>query len=373
MSCGQETLRIQHMWGGRWCLMLEKLEDDATMTEKLLSRVGPLVKPLKVTELHFLTGAKEMYSMQEKQTGTELPAVLFSDLDRDTALRLETLFRNDGLEVRAAKGRSLSRWLRTSLKRMGRTEATLIAVVVIGPLAGLRIGHFGWIGGLAFAGFIGGVFLLGNLFRKARTGDLRKPVFELRPQDAAMPAADSFLASAAGTGARIRDPEVRALLGDVATELYRLARRAEQVAAASRGGSSEGELLRRTIAAAPALLDGLRRMASRLDDLDAALDGQTEGELMQTLARLERAAAAPDADRAAVAATRRDVEASLERRHAAEQERACLSAKLCQLLGHLRLVYRRALTMDTIADQEARALEAASADLDALLVASAAS
>ena len=188
-----------------------------------------------------------------------------------------------------------------------------------------------------------------------------------------MPAADSFLASAAGTGARIRDPEVRALLGDVATELYRLARRAEQVAAASRGGSSEGELLRRTIAAAPALLDGLRRMASRLDDLDAALDGQTEGELMQTLARLERAAAAPDADRAAVAATRRDVEASLERRHAAEQERACLSAKLCQLLGHLRLVYRRALTMDTIADQEARALEAASADLDALLVASAAS
>ena len=114
-------------------------------------------------------------------------------------------------------------------------------------------------------------------------------------------------------------------------------------------------------------------MASRLDDLDAALDGQTEGELMQTLARLERAAAAPDADRAAVAATRRDVEASLERRHAAEQERACLSAKLCQLLGHLRLIYRQALTMDTIADQEARALEAASADLDALLVASAAS
>ncbi len=74
-------------------------------------------------------------------------------------------------------------------------------------------------------------------------------------------------------------------------------------------------------------------MAARLDDLDAALEGQTEGELMQTMARLERAAAAPGADRMALGATRRDLETALERRHAAEQERARLSAKLCQLLG----------------------------------------
>ena len=104
----------------------------------------------------------------------------------------------------------------------------------------------------------------------------------------------------------------------------------------------------------------------RLDDLDAALAGQSEGELMQTMARLERAAAAPDADRAALAATRRDLETALDRRHATEQERARLSAKLCQLLGHLRLVYRQALTMETPVELEARALEAASAELDAL-------
>ena len=93
---------------------------------------------------------------------------------------------------------------------------------------------------------------------------------------------------------------------------------------------------------------------------------------MQTMARLERAAAAPDADRAALAATRRDLEAALDRRHATEQERGRLSAKLCQLLGHLRLVYRQALTMETPVELEALALEAASAELDALLAAPAA-
>jgi hypothetical protein len=110
-------------------------------------------------------------------------------------------------------------------------------------------------------------------------------------------------------------------------------------------------------------------MAARLDDLDTALDGQTEGELMQTMARLERAAAAPGADRIALAATRRDLETALERRHATEQERARLSARLCHLLGELRVVYRRAVTMKTPAEHEAHALEAASAELDALLIA----
>jgi len=237
------------------------------------------------------------------------------------------------------------------------------------PILGMGLGlsRAGLIGAAFYAALILGVLVVVKAVAKPKSGDRRMPVFELRPQVAAMPAADRFLASAAGTSTQIRAPEVRALLGDVATELYRLARRTEQLAAASSGASREAELLRRTLAEAPVLLDRLRQMAARLDDLDAALEGQTEGELMQALARLERAATAPGADRAALAATRRDVEATLDRRHAAEQERARLSAKLCQLLGHLRVVYRQAHTMETTADKEARALEAASAELDALL------
>jgi len=366
LACGQEVLRLQHNGEGRWCLVLEELEDDATMTETLLQRVGPVAKP--VANIHFLTGAKEMYSKEERRSGTQLPAVLFSHLDRETARSLEAMFRNDGLAVRADKSRSVARWLRSSISRMGKGELATMGVMFLGPFVGMRTG-LGVISGVVFVGLMTSVFVLQNLFRKPRSGERRMPVFELRPQIAPMPAADGFLASVAGGGAQIRAPEVRALLGDVATELYRLARRAEEMGARSPAASSEADLFRRTVAAAPALIEGLRRMAARLDDLDAALDGQTEGELMQALARLERAAGAPGADRAALAATRKDVEATLERRHAAEQERARLSARLCQLLGNLRVVYREAGTMETAADREARAVEAAGAELDALLAA----
>jgi hypothetical protein len=90
---------------------------------------------------------------------------------------------------------------------------------------------------------------------------------------------------------------------------------------------------------------------------------------MQMISRLERANAAADGDRAPLATTRRDLEASIERRHATEQARAQLSARLCQFLGQLRLVYQRALLLEAPGEFEARALEAATAVVDALLAA----
>jgi len=180
----------------------------------------------------------------------------------------------------------------------------------------------------------------------------------LRDEMAAAPLAYRLLAEAAGAFARVRAPDVRGLLGDVATEVYRLTRRA---------ASSEADFVRRMAAAAPALVERLGRIGTRLDALDEALGGPSEGELMQALARLERASAAPGADRAALAAARRDLEASLERRHATEQERARLAAALCTMLGRLRVVCRRALALPTVEEQEARAVEAAAAELDAFL------
>jgi hypothetical protein len=211
--------------------------------------------------------------------------------------------------------------------------------------------------------FAGGMFTLRR--RKLARGEAGK--LRLRERPEAMPAASRLLVEAKSAAAEVRDADVRALLTDAAAELYRISQRAEMLAARAPGPSSEVDLLRRTVDAAPALLARLRRMAARLDDLDDALKGPTEGELMQTMARLERAGAAPGADRTGLAAARRDLETALERRHDAEQERARLSARLCHLLGRLRLVYRAAATMHTTPDREARALEAASTELDALL------
>jgi hypothetical protein len=193
-------------------------------------------------------------------------------------------------------------------------------------------------------------------------------LLRLREQLAPVPAAERLLADAAGVSTRVKAPEVRALLGDVSVEVFRLARRAAQIGGREAAPSSEADLLRRMSAAAPALMERLAGVAARLDALDAALEGTSEGELMQALARNERAAAAQGADAEALRAARRDAETALERRHDAEHERARLAAGLCALLGRLRHVYRRAATLTTLDEREAAEVEAASAHLDAWLV-----
>jgi hypothetical protein len=159
---------------------------------------------------------------------------------------------------------------------------------------------------------------------------------------------------------------VRELLAEIATELYRLTRRAERRRAA-RPATAAPDLLDETLAAAPPLVERLAGAAARLDTLDAVLEVGSEGELMQGIARLERAAAAPDADREALAAAKRDAEAALERRATAEQDRARLAAALCRLLGDLRRTYRQLREIAASDDAALRALEAARADLDAYL------
>jgi hypothetical protein len=364
LACGDQVLSLRHHPTEDWRLVLLKLEDDAAATERLLRLLDLVAKPSR-HPLLFLTGDGSMYSKHELAAGIVLPAVLFDQLDEKTAKSLAHLFRQHDLDAEAVKG-SHAGWSGTT-PQPGTGKRVFIGFAAT-SVAIWQASIHQWPFVLLLSGAVGFGLVTSFVSRRNRLRGAAG-LLRLRERPAPMPLAGKLLEDGASAMAKVRAPDVRALLGDVATELYRITLRAEQLGAKSSGASSEADLLRRTAAAAPALIERLRRMATRLDDLDAALDGQSEGELMQTMARLERAAAAPGADRAALGATRRDLEAALERRHATEQERARLSARLCHLLGELRLVYRRAVTMKTPAEQEARAIEAASAELDALLVA----
>ena len=364
LSCGEPVLSLTHDPVENWRLVLRTLEDDATAMERLLRLLDSVAKPLE-RSLVFVTGDRAMYSANELNWAIQLPAILFSQLGEATARNLETLFGAQGLDVAAMRG-SRGGWT-------GLPDGwSLLRVLPVAAISGFALAR--WTGSALLGGAAGaamlGFFQMVDIFRRWRRLRGARGLLRLRERIAPMQRADRLLNDAGNAARDVKGPDVRALFADVGAELYRLTRRAEQLAAISPAASGQAALLRRTTDAAPALLERLRRMAARLDELDAALEGQTEGELMQTMVRLERAAGAPDADRAALVATRRDLETALDRRHAAEQERARLSAKLCQLLGELRLVYRQALTMETSAEQEARALEAAAAELDALLVAS---
>jgi len=367
LTCGHEVLTLRHDPKQDWRLILRKLEDDAATTERLLRLLDSIARPPR-KPLLFLNGHLSMYSKAELETGIALPAVLFDRLDEPTARSLEALFRQHGLEAEALKGEGID-WTGASARPVPVERVVLVAAFVAVASVSSWTTFGSALLGFCFGGGLLAMFAVPWWVRERRRLRRAEGHLRLRDQLEPMPVASRLLEDGAAAMARVRAPDVRALLGDVATELYRITRRAEELGTRAAGPSSEADLLRRTADAAPALVERLRRMAARLDDLDTALDGQTEGELMQTMARLERAAAAPGADRIALAATRRDLETALERRHATEQERARLSARLCHLLGELRVVYRRAVTMKTPAEHEAHALEAASAELDALLIA----
>ncbi len=189
--------------------------------------------------------------------------------------------------------------------------------------------------------------------------------FHLRALAASGPAADRLLAAASETGARLAVPEVRALFADVSRELYRLARRAEELASRN-PNSSEAQLARRLLASAPVLGAELATLAERLETLDAALDGNSEGDAARALAALARREAAADGDApATLAEARRELEAALDRRVTAEAERERLAAALCRLLATVRDVYGRAVAVTGVAEREAAALEAALRELEA--------
>jgi hypothetical protein len=366
VSCGREALRLRHDAAGMWRVVLERLEDDAAATERLLRVLDPLAEPVS-GPIHFLLGPSTLHSDREIEKSISLPVALFSNLDEGTARALESLFQENGLGVRAVRGKTVFEPAQKpgEGKQLRMTYRMAVYLGVASASFWAISGSVGF--ALALGGAVGGAFALFGKLRIRAVARQKAGIFRLREQLAAVPAAERLLEAAAGAGARVRAPEVRALLAAVAAEVYRLTRRAGALGARQGAPSSEADLLRRTAAAAPALVERLARFATFLDAFDRALDGPSEGELMQSLARLERAAAAPGADRDGVAAARRDLEATLDRRHAAEHERARLSAALCGLLGHLRAVYRRVSALQTLDEQEAHALEAAAAELDHFL------
>ncbi len=350
--------------------MLRDLGEDAATTERLLWLLSPLCQPTN-RPLLFLTGNRQLYSEAERKLGIDFPAVLFSGLSEGATRDLEALFRARGFEVEAVEGapQTPARLVRPPGNRVSR-------LYLLGASA-----YIGWT--VAFishhivAGIVAGAAFMPFMFwihgRRQRASARKMPgLFQLKDELSPVPVADHLLRDATTSAARIRAPEARALFVDVSTELYRLMRRAAELdrrAAQSGLQSTERDLVCRALLAAPSLLKRLIDLAERLDRLDAALDGTTEGELMASIARLERAAGAPGAERSVIDAARRDLEATLERRERTELERARLSAKLCELLGQLRGVYQRVRELRTVDDDEAATMEGASAELDAFLAA----
>jgi hypothetical protein len=361
-SCGHEDFALRHVNGGSWTVVLEKVSDDASSMESLHRVLGELTGRDDI-KLKFLVGPKELYSKEEKELAIKLPTVLFSKLDEATAKEIERRLRSEKLKAEAAKRRWLGLWTR---------RQTRIAAIACGSVMG-----WSFLSQLVLPSHARGALLLPAVCGAAvvclfavifggRDMAARPARFALQPTATPTPAATRLLGAAQQASGRLAAPEVRGLFVEASREVYRLTRRAEELERLHPGLSPEAALARRLIAATPAIATQLEALAQRLEALDAALEGDGEGDLARELAALERRLArAPNVDRPALEAALRDVEDALERRLATETERERLAAALCGLLATVRNTYRRAASISSVEERDAAAIEAALRELDA--------
>lgn len=264
VHCGARSLDLDHIPGGPWRIWLLSIDEDPrTMTT--LHRLMEGLTGRTDLRLTFLTGDERLYSAEERERLTKLPAMLFSDLDEPTARRLETLFLQGGLNVVASRTIGLRH-----VRRMGKTWVWQVGVAVL-PLAAV-----GYRQPQVAAALVGMSVVVGTgvaLFYRRRLLATRA-LFRLREGEVWAPAG-GLLDEALAAAAALQAPDVRRLLLEVVVGVCRLLRRAE-------GDRRDGAALASRFAAL--LTEALGR-ARRLDALDQALGATSESDLARALAQ----------------------------------------------------------------------------------------
>jgi hypothetical protein len=306
--------------------------------------------------LKFLIGHRALYSKKEQDEAIKLPAVLFSHLDKTSAREIQRVLEGRGFKVAVTRRRALNMW------RHPQAAAALGGSVLLTAVMGVLTAANGGLPTVLMSG--AGVTAGVAIYWASKLAGARG-LFQLRPAGPPAAGADRLLSSARQASGALQAPEVRALFVEVSRELYRLTRRAEELARTHPAGSSEEALTRRLLTAAPAVGERLEAVARRLELLDAALEHGSDGDTMRALAILERRLAGDANPELELA--RQELEATLERRHQAEAERERLAATLCRALATVRDSYRRARTLVTLEEHEAAMVAAALEGLEAEL------
>jgi hypothetical protein len=358
-ACGHRELAVRHDLQGRWAVVLKSMKDDVASMEALHQVMAGFTGRGDL-RLKFLIGHHALYSKKEREQAIKLPAVLFGQLDEPTAHELAAALNARGLKASARRRRLFGSGLGLNPRARVLLGATTLFTVASGVATAATDGMLPvnlFVMGLLSS--VGGVVYL------AMQTPVVRGLFALRGAGAEAPQAERLLGAARQASGALAAPEVRALFVEVSQELYRLTRRAEELARTHPQGSTEEALARRLLEGAPSVGARIEAVARRLETLDAALERDRDGDTMRALSTLDRRLAVertPELEEA-----RRELEATLARHHDAEAERERLAAALCRALATVRDGYRRARTLITVEERETAAVTAALAALESEL------
>jgi hypothetical protein len=226
LACGRLGVRFAHNHADTphtWGVELTTLREDAQLLASLREFVHSVAQgPLRADE--FVIGDVTLYSDQELIWRKRLPARLFDRLDEPTAHELCKRLAELGLDVRVVAPNPSGRWAALAMAAMALTIGIGVGMGTVGVSGGI-------IAGTVIAGLLTTV-IAGSKMSSAIAERRLRPLYQLRPQPAALPASDPLVARLAAlldeTSAGPTPADVRAQLGELALLVQRLVdRRAE--------------------------------------------------------------------------------------------------------------------------------------------------
>lgn len=299
-ACGKLAVQFEHAGSAiaprdRVKLVLRKLEEDADAMAAL-HRVSAELCEDEVPALNFLLGDARMYSEDERKRRIPLPCTLFTDLDRDTATRIQARYAAEGITVQIVAFDRFDRGEVSSALTRNQRRST----AVIGLASAVFIAAFAFIGVPAMVLIplvLATVFLLGILvmvgFPRAnqrRLAQWGRSLMRLRAGPIALPASDPLVARLAALIRAKPAADVRELLSSLALIVQRLV----DHRARNPGEAAQIDMTTEPVAA---LIERIEQRVGRIAAIDAELRELDEGRLVRALAAA-RARDEPESARA---------------------------------------------------------------------------
>ncbi|MBV1858297.1 MAG: protein kinase [Nannocystaceae bacterium] len=342
LSCGRVAVRFVHMPLGErgWSLELRALSEDAARLEwvqRFLATVSR--QPMRAPE--FIIGNVHLYDDDEKIGRIRLPARLYSDLDRDTAVALHDEMRAQGLKV-ALVSPTASRT--NGLQFLGLTAVLASIFATLVPFVSTPI----WAPTLVVFIVAAGAMLV--RFSNSAIEKRAPGMFRLREVPVALPASDPFVARLSTLLQANPSSDVRAVIADLALVVQRLV---DHRAALLGTNTDELEMV---TAPVESLVSAVERSADGLTAISTELSRLDEGGMVRALAASEARKDPPS--------VRHPILKGLDQLRALEDQRAAVFHRLLEVQTLLHRTVAMGLALQNPAAQHERDMEHALATLE---------
>lgn len=312
LACGRVAVDFAAEAGGTRTIQLRQAKEDTQFLARLYDTLSPLHDG-ELPPLNFVIGDARMYSKGELDRRIRLPVPLFSGLGQATADRLVARLHKGGLSVRIVD--DARRGPPSARRVLLWTAAGFSVPVVVSLLLGAPL--FVYMILFALAGFTGAAVAITVAKRRQAR---RESLLKLR-RAPALPASDPLVARLAALLTADTRAELRELVGGLALVVQRLV----DHRAAAPGARAELDAVTGPVAP---LVDLVAAQVVRVREIDAALAGLDEGELVRALAVSEA--------RGEPAQARHDLLLGLDRLRGLEDERAAIFHRLLEAESLLR-------------------------------------